>query len=87
MLGDRMLIYDKPNDRFFAGWKNGKHSGSPEQVPTWSKAVKGAALVYRPEKAYYIKEQLGAGVYIVSEKEAGRIEAYREYREAANEEA
>lgn len=80
MLGDKMLIYDKANDRFFAGWRDGKRNGSEIQLPTWSKSVKGAKIVCRLNAAYYIKEQLGLGMYIVSDDEANRIEALREYR-------
>lgn len=80
MIGDKMLLYDRENGRFFAGWKATKRQ-TDELVPTWSEWGKDALVVYRLSAAYRIKEALGVGVRIVSETEAHKIDSMRYYRE------
>lgn len=68
MIGNKMLLYDKANDMFFAGYK-AKESG----VPVWCKSVSDAVVVNQVSVAYRFKEQLGVGVRIVTEEEANEI--------------
>ena len=76
MIGDKMLIYDLPNGRFLAGWKR------RWSEPKWSDTSKGALVVHRLSDAYAYKERLGMGIRIISETEAKRIDAIKEYKEA-----
>ncbi|MBP5709992.1 MAG: hypothetical protein J6W84_03340 [Bacteroidales bacterium] len=82
MIGDKMLLYDRENERFFAGWKAATKRQADELVPMWSEWGKDAMVIYRLSVAYRIKETLGIGVRIVSETEAHKIDSMRRYREA-----
>lgn len=82
MLGDKMLIYDRNAGMFFAGWKK---RNNKIVEPLWSAKAKGGFVTNRLGTAYDLKEQLGLGVRIVSETEANKIDALREYREKQNE--
>lgn len=79
IIGDKMLLYDRNNDVFFAGYKR-----MNTNAPKWCKDFGGAMVITQLSTAYRLKEQLGLGVRIVSETEAKKINALREYREAQN---
>lgn len=80
MIGDKMLLYDRENERFFTGWKSTKRP-TDDLTPTWSKWGKDGLVIYRLSAAYRLKEMLGVGVRIVSETEAHKIDSMRYYRE------
>lgn len=79
IIGDKMLLYDRDNDLFFAGYGKKNYT-----KPKWSKSLSGAMVINRLSYAYMVKEQLGLGVRIISATEARKINALREYREAQN---
>lgn len=72
MIGKKMLLYDKANDMFFAGYKARRGRGA-EMTPTWCKSIAEAIVVDKVDVAYRYKEQLGLGVRIVTEEEASEI--------------
>ena len=67
-----MLLYNKANDMFFAGYKARK-GRSMELTPAWCQAISEAMVVDKVDVAYQYKEQLGLGVRIVTEEEASEI--------------
>ena len=73
MIGKKMLLYDKANDAFFAGYKvkNGK------TLPTWVKDDGGALVINQVDVAVQYKDELGLGVRIVTEEEADEIKTKR----------
>lgn len=79
MIGDKMYLYDRVNDVFFGGWRNSRNG--KKRMPIWCTTSKKAKVMTVLRVAYELKEALG--VRIVSETEAHKIDALREYREGA----
>lgn len=70
LIGKRMLLYNKPYDMFFAGYR---HAKGCKEVPTWCKSISEAVVVSEVDAAVQYKENLGYGVRIVTEEEANEI--------------
>lgn len=64
-----MLLYDKANDVFFAGYK----AKGGKVAPTWCKPIGLALVVSKVDEAVQYKDELGMGVRIVTEEEASEI--------------
>lgn len=78
MYGDRLLVCDMDNERFFAGWKpQEKRFTEKSPTPMWSETVEGARKTRSLGNMQNIVKMIGGSTQVVSETKARQIETVK----------
>lgn len=86
MIGDKIMVYDAANDRWFVRWAYKRmytYANEPrDPMPVWTKDINEAMRTNLLLSAQRVVDKMGGGVRIVSETKARQMEAMKAYREA-----
>lgn len=78
MYGDKLVIYDDANRRYFAGYQWNRHNGGRRRTPAWSDTLDGEK---RSNVLSYVQKHAKAlDGRIMSESAARKMEMLQEYR-------